>query len=265
MLWHYRSFDTAERHILKHGGQVQLRAFLTMRDPRESKEWVPVIPAAGGTIRRSELRAQLAGPIDDLRRRAKIISLTLDDPKSDDVFRRGYARPRLWEMYGNRATGNQQDYRAVCLGFDGEVLINSITADLISQGVPRADILAHEIDYLDKPLEFEVSEADIAAYTPVGAVERCFRRGWRSLFFQKLCDWETEYEFRILAMTNDATNNPIRVGFGSALRAVYTRNLVEAEENRLATAVQASFPSVPLHALDWVNNSPNPREIWPDR
>jgi len=105
----------------------------------------------------------------------------------------------------------------------------------------------------------------VATHGHTGAVERCFRADWRTLFFQKLCDWSTEREFRILTLTPDATDNPLRVSYGDALRAVFTRNLSVAEEDQLARAVAGCFEGLAVHALDWVNNHPATREIWPDR
>jgi hypothetical protein len=107
--------------------------FNVLNDPRESKEWMPVVRVDGADPTQAVPLANRFGR--ELKRTAKIICFTRDDPDYVEVGHvphagRGFAHPRLWSHYGGA-------HRGVCLAFEIDTLGDDITASIGDTGEVR--------------------------------------------------------------------------------------------------------------------------------
>src|SRR5436190_23031633 len=104
--FHYTTLSAGLEHILP-SMTLRMSPFSAMRDPRESKRWaVAGVGYTGGDPERAERwRAEFDQALNELKDTCKLLSFTQDHLGGKPVYRRGYARPRLWEQYAGRSTG----------------------------------------------------------------------------------------------------------------------------------------------------------------
>src|SRR5215218_7593821 len=118
LLYHYTKADVALEAILPNR-TLRLNPFAVMRDPLEYRD-LPMMLRYGDqdAVERLPLR-EAQELIRDLRAEMRILSLTMDASGYNDerlrAFARGYARPRMWEQYGDA-------HRGICLAFSAECL-----------------------------------------------------------------------------------------------------------------------------------------------
>ena len=104
-LYHYTTIETALVHILPTW-RVRLSPFSRMRDPREYKQWLPgALGSYEGDIDALMPNyAEAALRLNLLRDEFKLLSLALDsEDVAEGTYGRGFARSRLWELYGGGA------------------------------------------------------------------------------------------------------------------------------------------------------------------
>jgi hypothetical protein len=208
-LFHYTTLAAAIEHILP-AMSLRMSPFSAMRDPRESKRWA--VAGAGyvgddeqvGRTRREEFEFLL----NQLKDTCKLLSFAEDDPDGEPGYRRGFARPRLWEQYGGRSAG-------VCLAFDREKLTYTLRSQL--DGSIRFDHgpVAYRDERLSRQLFFDMTPS------PESVTERLeahLDEHWHDLFFVKLTDWSTEHEYRFVTRTDHT--DPVFVDVPDALIAV---------------------------------------------
>ena len=128
-LYHYTTLETALVHILPRR-RLRLSPFSLMRDPRESKAWVPSGAGYLDGVDDTNLLQKMADAserVNHLRNAFKLLSLTLDGPEGPGEFERGYARSRLWELYAERGAG-------VCVVLNRDTAIDAIARQLEAVG-----------------------------------------------------------------------------------------------------------------------------------
>ena len=212
VVFHYTTLDRAVRHILPTG-QLRMSPFSSMRDPREYQRWYPtqtgwvVYPVVMEEWRRGDPE-QVDAPVNELKNRFKLLSLTMDDPRDATAYGRGFARSRLWEAYGDEGRG-------VCLVFDKAALVECVMpASPVRwqvrhlrrrglQGRPLSRELFVDVeDVVERGIDETVDEI-VAKYLP-------------ALFFTKLTDWHSEHEFRFVVATE--SSDAVYVDASPALR-----------------------------------------------
>ena len=193
-LFHYTTLAVALEHILEKA-TIRLSPFSAMRDPRESQAWLITGGGYGGV---DEAQYQeYSKKMNALKHEHKLLSLTQDDlsrhhSDEDPVYRRGFARPRLWEQYA-------QSHRGVCLCFNRETLIESLCGQL---GTPERPLTHGAVEYRDDRLGQELF-VDLTPDLGVDElVEANLDRYFDALFLTKLRDWETENEYRFVVRTD---------------------------------------------------------------
>lgn len=246
-LFHYTTLERALEHILPTR-TFRMSPFSQMRDPRESHLWAASGSHYGPPVPKEN--ALFFGFTDRLMEEKatfKVMSLTRDveRPPPNEIFGRGFARPRLWEQYGGNHAG-------VCLCFDRTVLVSHLETELNGLGATRHG----DVVYEDAPiyvLHFDMREVVARGINPV--VDELLDTQVDELFFTKLCDWETEFEYRFVVRTGDA--DPVFVNIADALRGVILGPLVS---RYYLPAIQALCDPHGTHIaqLHWQNGRPIP-------
>jgi hypothetical protein len=221
-----------------------------MRDPRESKLWVPFNsdPAPRSVGDSEELRQLVGDEVERFRERCKVLSMSVDR-RSDDIYSRGFAKPRMWEQYGDA-------YRGVCLGFHRHALSAAAAASLEGQGLLEAGFVA----YWNEDAIIEVSLA-AARRNPRRAIDATFDDQWQPMFLRKLTDWAQEDEYRFILHAREAEPVYREVEFPpEALSFVYVGEDSADAVDTFARWCRERYPSAELGILYWTNAHPN---VWP--
>lgn len=252
LLFHYTRRDTAVEHILGTR-QFRLSPFGLTNDPLEFKDWSFLLvgsglPPDGIDNKHFQSEFELNNVVKE---RAKLACFTADggpigrDPS--EVFRRGFARSRMWSQYG-------EQHRGVCLvfskaGFRQEVsALKKAEEDRIYEGsVSYKDFSPEAINARtlngDKLKEMAIREY-VAGHLD---------DHYKALFLEKAQDYRDENEYRFI-LANSAPGFayvPIdgcleAVIAGVLLPTVY-RDLIA----RLAHELGAEYKS-----LGWHNGRP---------
>jgi hypothetical protein len=262
LIAYYTDASAVLEHIVPER-QLRLSSFGRMRDPRENKDWVAYVTGGrqGGTAASLEEVAEAMNcppPFDMAealeaanharQRRTKILCLT-GEPKTrspDEDFRRCYARPRMWEQYGD-------GHQGACVVFDRVELDSTLVSQLRALG----PIWHDPVTYDNLALRGAVTGAlrldgnlvvaaggDIAA-----AVARHFDANAQLLFFTKMEDYSDENETRYVV--HDGRDEEfVYVDVGPSMRAVvlgekFDRIRLAAARERCAEA------NVALRQIDW--------------
>ena len=244
-LFHYTSPVAAIDDILPEGG-FRLSPFSSMRDPRESGTLNLSAAYAGELVNDFELYRELNDRFQDLRMRSQLMSLTRDaiEDGVDDVFKRGFSRPRLWEQCGDC-------FRGVCLCFDRAALIDAAETQLRGLG----QVVHRCVQYVDAPVALEARYADLDGagqsgheYEPDLVAEHA-----DELFFTKSRDWRTEVEYRFVLITDD--EEPHYVDVRNALRGVVMGAEVDLGHLRDLQGLCKRL-DLRLFGLPWLNGQP---------
>jgi len=249
LAYHYTTAD-AGLHRIVPGGTLLLNPFNRMRDPIENKDWLRSAGYVGGRSHgewgrglrgaaqrlRSYAKARpgrgdYEGPINAvynaasrLQRFTKVLSFTHDAPPAPedlygviwaDAYGRGYARPRMWEQYG-------ENHEGVCLAFDRESLHNALEPVLTLLGPTFPGAIQYSVEHFVRHSRVRSLYAHEILKLGEGSYDRGMRRHVENhiadLFFTKLPDWESEHEYRYVVLSDDESRNP--APFGDSLRAV---------------------------------------------
>lgn len=214
--FHYTTREAAFSGILPTG-QLRLSPYRAMRDPLENQHWRFTFGGYGPRDD-AELRSDLAR-YDEFERRAnegvrdrsRLLSLTIDAQPSPDgerePFCRGWARARMWEQYAEK-------HRGVCLVFDRELLAEHFDRSAEAAGIRACyrQPVTYDGAGMLKPIipQEELDDPEL--------LDRYIAANADALFFTKTRDWETEHEFRFVAITCEDTS--LSIEYGSALVAV---------------------------------------------
>jgi hypothetical protein len=102
-VYHYTKSKTARDHILA-SGKLLLTSYAKTNDPKEYRNWQFDV----GTNENKDLSKYDSKEISDwltstLKEATRIACFAQDDELSghviDDLFRRGFSRPRMWDQY----------------------------------------------------------------------------------------------------------------------------------------------------------------------
>jgi hypothetical protein len=215
-LYHYTRLDTALQHIVP-AQKIRLGPFSSMRDPRESSQWsISVGGFVGDVDYPNDIRDfwQFNRRVNELKSHVKVLSLTQDTTHDGDpaaiAFGRGFAHPRLWEQYA-------ENHRGVCLCFNSELLHRRLAEELQPYGQLHYGPVAYENREI-APAAVETLVEKLRTRGPIDAASDHLRDHIGELFFTKLCDWETESEYRFVIQTDDPRAVYARVS--TSLRAV---------------------------------------------
>ncbi|MDZ7892818.1 MAG: DUF2971 domain-containing protein [Rhodoferax sp.] len=133
----------------------------------------------------------------------------------NDIFIRGFSKPRMWAQYADRHTG-------VCMVFDRARLDAAISMQVA--GANR--VLAGPVEYIDRSILRDMASdwqfmINIDALEDLGKeryADLHLQTSYKRLFFEKMTDWRDECEWRWVAFAS--SNQDLYVAYGDALIGV---------------------------------------------
>ena len=194
-IYHYTPWAKTilKSHTLKFG------MYTNTNDPKESKDWeFDIGTNENADLGLYDMAALGAWLSHELKAGARLACFSLDTgPLSgfhlDDIFKRGYCKPRMWAQYAACHTG-------VCLVFDFAKLERLVKAYFSPGGL----VLGGPMQYTDRKVITRLEEK--APYTiNVDYLERLGKSEYarshlmthyKRFFFEKMQDWRDECEFR---------------------------------------------------------------------
>lgn len=251
-VYHYTSCETLVRHILP-SGKLRLSPFADMNDPREYKTWTFNLYSRCGfekTFNHSAIETQAS---DLIKRDCKLLCTTLDGPHSaddstDNIYDRGYCRPRMWAQYAEK-------HRGVCLVFDRQKLDHNIRVEF-----SRALVIAGKVAYRNRPRSqrLDIWHAFLLDYDNIRdlgmekAVAVHFSQHHNELFLEKGADWADEREYRWIV--RDFGSGECLVDFGESLVGILFGDNCSSENREKIHAL--TDQNVSIGILNWKSGVP---------
>lgn len=185
-----------------------------------------------------------------LKQRIKVLCLTGDSDlpfEKVGAFARGYARPRMWQQYGD-------DHRGACL-----LLSRHLLTGAMAEKVRTAKVgLQGPVKYTDTALHNPRGVSSLSRWDrhcdQRVAVEQHVKSNWQHYFFTKLVDWRSEYEHRLVLLGEAGTAEFLDCG--RAITAVVLGHDFPREEKSDATAACAAA-GVSLWQITWDGGYPS--------
>lgn len=255
-VYHYTSAETAARFILKNK-TLKLAQYTGTNDPKESKDWQFNIGSNEGLDLSHYDMTELSRWLSrTLKAKTKVTcfstdSIDLTGNHMEDIFKRGFCKPRMWAQYGDK-------HRGVCLVFDKALLEAQFSAShtdsfKISDSVkyvnrsiipnlfsPQDQHYTINVDCLEKWGKAEYAKSHLMQY-----VER--------LFFEKCIDWQQESEWRCVLFSN--TDQDMYFDYGPALKGIVFGDAT-SKANALNLKRLSAGAGLYFTKLEWKNCSP---------
>lgn len=262
-LYHYTKASTAQEHILREG-TLRLSSYVSTNDPKEAKTWqFDLATQEGRNLGNYNMPDDSAWLSNQLKRGAKLACFSMDTPSLtgnhlQDIFRRGFCKPRMWAQYAEGHSG-------VCLVFDREKLSKTIDEQI---GGGRR-ILSGPVKYIDRSIipnlrDDQQYTINVDALETVGRDEYPglhLKMHHSRLFFEKMADWQNEREWRWVVFAN--ADEDLYVRYGDALVGIVFGENTRDEAVQEMLNLTKSW-SIRCTGLKWKNCSPwydfaNPR------
>lgn len=256
-LYHYTSAEVALRHILPDR-RLKLGRYKNTNDPKETKTWsFDIGTNENRDLGKYDMKAMSHWLNERLKNGTRILCCSRDTPPLsgnhiEDIFNRGFCKPRMWAQYGGNHSG-------VCLVFDKERLSNNIR-DQLSE---TRTILEGPIEYRDRGIVRDLWNPDDQQYAinidhfeKVGSDRYAgdhFYTHHKRLFFEKMTDWSAESEWRF--MTFSQKDEEVFVHVDNSLSGVIFGDSVADETIDEAMRVTNDLP-LSFMGLRWTNCSP---------
>jgi hypothetical protein len=208
---HYTEAPIAFAWILP--GKLRLSPYRLMRDPAENKKIEPDIRYSSDASR-DKVYALLKRARDGMR----VLSLT-HDVEDRGVYYRTFdccwARPRMWEQYGDK-------HRGACLLFDKTELERAICAQRPDERMRYFDNVVYGRDASVEVFRRKLDAEEILnGEDHARAIRDYIDANHDAFFFLKSNDFETEYEYRaVLTAGDDDRDEYTCIDYGDALKGV---------------------------------------------
>jgi hypothetical protein len=246
LLYHYTDAATALDKVLVNR-TLRFSPSLSMSDPLEHSPPPVTVVDRSGKLLRGELAADVNHTLNELRANMAQLSLTMDATGHTPPLGRGYARARMWDRYGAEHTG-------VCLCFSAAAILDQFLDSARRFGV----VNTRWVDYGDSVTGVEPPKLQVA-----GLDEQNYSRVFTDfvmdneadLFFTKLLEWESEYEYRML-MFGVESGVVIDVPFGGALRGIILGEKFDSDRLKRALELGADR-RVRVARLTWQGGIPS--------
>jgi hypothetical protein len=256
-LYHYTTMEAAIDHIIT-SRTLKMGKYTETNDPKESKCWQFSLGTNEsrdlGQYNTSELSEWLSSA---LKGKAKLACFSMDAEElsgshMEDIFNRGFSKPRMWVQYADEHTG-------VCLVFDRQRLTDAITSGIFDEDA----VLHGPVMYLNRSIVRRLFSPDDQQYTinidyldRVGReayVDAHMRSHYKRLFFEKMADWRDESEWRCVVFSE--TEEDLYVDYKDSLVGVmFGENSDERAIQGLIDATESW--GIRYMGLKWKNCSP---------
>lgn len=220
LLAHYTTAVVAFEHVLPEGGQLRLSRYRDMNDPAEAQD-LRIGFGYYGDRSKDEANATynaILQVVEEIRGSRRLLCLTRDVPDTTDPFGCCWARPRMWDQYGDR-------HRGACLVFDRGKLHRAFREQMPPETSAHEPTLhMGRVRYtpggIADSLEVGHIVGDDAAFSdPRATVARHIDAHYDDFYLLKSDDWASEYEYRVL-LASDTDEPYSYVDYRDALVAV---------------------------------------------
>jgi DUF2971 family protein len=249
-LYHYTRRRSAD--LILENRQLRMTPYEQTNDPRENKAWRFWLTGAT----EQELLQHSVGDVSREFSRAlkKLVRVTCFCTDSEslsgdpirDISKRGLAKPRMWQQYG-------EEHKGVCFVLDRE----SFAEQMKIQFDGLCGAYSGKMTYIDRMFvpDFDRREfgIDVSYLDRVGLVPHVTRHAHtfrQPLFFEKMTDWQQENEFRWIVLSRedkdvfvDISQSLVGVVFGEKLEPI------EPMLKKLSSKVRTV-------RLGWINGCP---------
>ena len=256
-IYHYTKPETAIDFILPNGN-LRFSPFRETNDPKESKEWFFEYGSNEGRDFAKYNAAQLSAWLSStLKDSAQLLCFSgdkegLSGNHLQDIFSRGFCKPRMWAQYANNHTG-------ICLVFDRARLTQEVESQLGTHG----QILKGEVEYYDQGIarklfdhreqEFMINIDHLEKVGRSNYVADHFSTHYRRLFFEKMSDWKDENEWRYLIHTQDSESKYVEYR-SSLVGLMFGENTQDDVIEKAMTITKGR--GLRYMGLKWRNSSP---------
>lgn len=261
-VYHYTRAATAIDWILSTG-RIKLGAYATTNDPKEVKQWtfsLANVPPSEGYIKIDAVSIPLSAAI---KRQAHIFCSSIDtglvEGPGYEIHCRGFARPRMWDQYGDK-------HKGLCLVFRSSRL-----DELFVEQHADKDVFSGRVIYQDRspyndlrwPSPYLIDYLRFKASGPDRYVRDHLHLHRKHFFFEKATDWRDEHEQRWLVLDECAAE--VFLSYKDALVGVaFGEDCSPADVQ--ACVRLARRPGTDFAQLRWKNSAPllEPRDDWAD-
>lgn len=196
-LYHYTKASIARDFIFKNGTLLFSR-YAETNDPKETKTWQFDLGTNHnidlGAYKMDELSTWLS---KELKHSARLACFSMDSAKLtgnhfEDIFKRGFCKPRMWAQYAERHSG-------VCIVFDRQKLEKQVKMQMGTAHI----VLSGSVKYVDRSIVRNLDDQqymiNLDVMESVGRdayVDLHLKTHYQRLFFEKMNDWRDESEWR---------------------------------------------------------------------
>jgi Protein of unknown function (DUF2971) len=224
LLAHYTDAAAVFEHILPDQ-RLRMSPYHRMRDPIESQDVLPIISWMGDPPRADVATWAVLEDIKTARDAMRVLAFSRDAGDGvglrDPAFDCSWARPRMWEQYGDNHAG-------ACLLFDRGRFEAIVRNDLGDENLYIRDVRYDREGIAASPVQHVADERIFDPKQRRRAVADHIDRYRDDFFFLKSDDFETEAEYRVVLNTDDESlagyttdeQGFAYVGYGDALVAV---------------------------------------------
>lgn len=212
LLAHYTKAATAFEHILRTR-TLRLGAYADMQDPAENKDIVPGTATYGDREDAEEGWNAAIDAIKQMRDSCRLLCLTHDAVSTRGTFGCSWARPRMWEQYGDR-------HRGACLLFDRDRLHAVLEYEGQGHGAfYLGDVRYTEAGIAESATRSIMDDRIFNAEERDEAIDEYIDTHHRDFFFLKSDDFRSEHEFRAVLLAGDFDDD-VHIDYRDALVAV---------------------------------------------
>lgn len=251
LLAHYTKASTAFEHILP--GKLRLSPYRLMRDPAENKNIEPSTVTRHGQSAFTEAWALIKAERDRMR----VLSLTRDAKDADKPtsFDSCWARPRMWEQYGD-------DHRGVCLLFDPTRLEHAICEQRPDEHTRRVGDVEYRRDGSAEVYRRTLNADQILSDAePARAAADYINMNRDAHFFLKSDDFATEYEYRVVLAADHDCDDYAWINYEDSLEGVVLGERVpewqRAGAIEACSTLEVKLGKVKLGRMEWENGRPH--------
>lgn len=240
-IYHYTKASTALEYILKNR-TLRFGKYNNTNDPKETKKWEFDLGRNEnrdlGKYNMRELSRWLSS---ELKHKTRLTCFSMDSGPlkgnhMQDIFKRGFCKPRMWAQYAENHTG-------VCLVFHHEKLSKLTNSAFGANNL----IISGPVKYVNRSVIRNLNNPDDQQYTinvdhletigPKAYAEAHLKTHYQRLFFEKMTDWKDEAEWRYVVFTTteddlylDIKDSLAGIMFGENTQEIMIQNIMEQTE-----------------------------------
>jgi hypothetical protein len=260
-IYHY----TPWAKVILTSRTLKFGMYTNTNDPKEAKDWhFDIGTNEKVDVGLYDMTALAAWLTHEVKASTRLACFSLDTPPStgnhiNDIFNRGFCKPRMWAQYAARRTG-------ACLVFDFTRLQRLVD----SHFSPRGLLLGGPMQYLDRSVIMSLQ--DKAPFTiNLDFLERLGNEeyarahlltNYKRFYFEKMEDWSNECEYRWVVLEKGTSGDLFLKFEDSLVGIMFGEDTDDSEIGEIKE--MTSDMNLEYMGLKWRNCSPwydyrNPR------